>query len=227
MPVVTTPVNSLHDTVLGHPNGRIRTRDPRVRIRLAGQAYNGTMTIDLAVVPFPLGSFRATVDDGVVRGATFDLTPQPRAPRPVRRARRPRRVLRRATSPRSTRLTVGCAAARRSSTRSGSELRRIPVGTTISYGELARRVGRPTRIAARSGMANAVEPDRVDRAVSPRDPHGRRARRLRVRPRLQALAARARGARTRSIPWAVATPWERGGRSRRRSGRRCRRGCGR
>src|SRR5258708_37318248 len=35
------------------------------------------MTIDLAVVEFTLGSFRATVDDGVVRGATFDPTPQP------------------------------------------------------------------------------------------------------------------------------------------------------
>ena len=35
------------------------------------------MTIEQAVVEFPLGSFRATVDDGVVRGATFDPTPQP------------------------------------------------------------------------------------------------------------------------------------------------------
>src|SRR5260370_38866772 len=49
----------------------------RVGFGRAEWAYNVSMTIDLVVVEFALGSFRASVDDGVVRGATFDLTPQP------------------------------------------------------------------------------------------------------------------------------------------------------
>jgi methylated-DNA-[protein]-cysteine S-methyltransferase len=38
-----------------------------------------------------------------------------------------------------------------------AELRRIPAGTTISYGELARRVGRPTASRA-VGHANSLNP---------------------------------------------------------------------
>jgi len=42
-------------------------------------------------------------------------------------------------------------------TRVWNELRRIPVGTTISYGEMARRVGRPTAFRA-VGAANGANP---------------------------------------------------------------------
>src|SRR4029077_6124047 len=37
------------------------------------------------------------------------------------------------------------------------ELRRIPVGTVISYGELARRIGRPSAVRA-VARANATNP---------------------------------------------------------------------
>ena len=113
------------------------------------------MTIDLAVVEFPLGSFRATVDDGVVRAATFDFTPQP---------------------PRRDRFgvhdvlaayfdgDVGALDALHVETHGTPfqqevwrQLRLIPVGSTISYGELARRIGRPNAQRA-VGMANASNP---------------------------------------------------------------------
>jgi O-6-methylguanine DNA methyltransferase len=113
------------------------------------------MTTDVAVVRFALGSFRAKVEDGVVRTATFDPTP-----RPVRR------------DPFGVHdvlvayfggdvealdsLTVGA----RGTTfqhQVWDQLRQIPVGTTISYGEMARRVGKATASRA-VGMANATNP---------------------------------------------------------------------
>jgi O-6-methylguanine DNA methyltransferase len=113
------------------------------------------MSTDLAVIRFPLGTFRASVDDGVVRAATFDSTPQPE--------RRDRfgvydelhsyfagdvRALDRITvDPHGTPFQVEV----------WRQLRRIPVGTTISYGELARRVDRPNAQRA-VGMANASNP---------------------------------------------------------------------
>ena len=114
------------------------------------------MTIEQAVVKFPLGSFRATVDDGVVRGATFDPTPATRAPRPVRCARRARGVLRgrRRRARHADGRGAGHAVPARGVAPSCAE---IPVGSTISYGELARRVGRPKAQRA-VGMANASNP---------------------------------------------------------------------
>ncbi len=113
------------------------------------------MTTDLAVVEFALGSFRATVDNGVVRGATFDLTPQP-----VRRDRFGVYEVLDAYFAGD----VGALDTLTVETR-GTEfqqqvwrqLRKIPVGSTISYGELARRVGRPNAQRA-VGMANASNP---------------------------------------------------------------------
>ncbi len=114
------------------------------------------MTADVAVVEFPLGAFRATVEEGVVRAATFDPTPQP--------ARRDRwGVYERvaayfagdldALDHVATEPTAGTAFQRDVWKR----LREIPVGTTISYGELARRVGKPNAQRA-VGMANAANP---------------------------------------------------------------------
>jgi O-6-methylguanine DNA methyltransferase len=113
------------------------------------------MTIDLAVVEFALGSFRASVDDGVVRGATFDLTPQ--APR------RDRFGVHDVLSAyfdgdvgALDALTVG-ARGTLFQHEVWEQLRMIPVGTTISYGDLARRIGRPNAQRA-VGMANASNP---------------------------------------------------------------------
>ena len=113
------------------------------------------MTIEQAVVEFPLGSFRATVDDGVVRGATFDPTPQP-----VKRDRFGVYEVLEAYFAGD----VGALDALTVETRGTPfqqevwrGLRQIPVGTTISYGELARRVGRPNAQRA-VGMANASNP---------------------------------------------------------------------
>jgi O-6-methylguanine DNA methyltransferase len=113
------------------------------------------MSTDLAVVRFPLGTFRASVDEGVVRAATFDRTPQPE-----RRDRfgvcdelhayfdgDVRALDRIAVDPRGTPFQLEV----------WRELRRIPVGSTISYGELAKRVDRPNAQRA-VGMANASNP---------------------------------------------------------------------
>jgi O-6-methylguanine DNA methyltransferase len=113
------------------------------------------MTTDLAVVEFALGSFRATVDDGVVRGATFDLTPQP--------ARRDRfgvyEVLESYFAGEVGALDSLTVEARGTEFQQEvwHQLRMIEVGWTISYGELARRVGRPNAQRA-VGMANASNP---------------------------------------------------------------------
>jgi methylated-DNA-[protein]-cysteine S-methyltransferase len=113
------------------------------------------MTTDLAVVEFALGSFRATVDDGVVRGATFDLTPQP-----VRRDRfGVYEVLESYFAGEVGALDTLTVEARGTEFQQEvwRQLRRIEVGSTISYGELARRVGRPNAQRA-VGMANASNP---------------------------------------------------------------------
>jgi len=113
------------------------------------------MTIDLAVVRFPLGSFRAAVDDGVVRSATFDATPQP-----VRRDRfGVHDVLAAYFDGDVGALDTLSVEAKGTPFQREvwAQLREIPVGSTISYGELARRVGRPNAQRA-VGMANASNP---------------------------------------------------------------------
>ncbi len=114
------------------------------------------MTTETAVVPFPLGSLHVTVEDGVVRRASFD----------------------------STRLAawrdawgvhdvvaayfdgdVDALDAIAVEPESGTafqrdvwkRLREIPAATTISYRELAQRVGRPSASRA-VGMANRSNP---------------------------------------------------------------------
>src|SRR3954468_19142034 len=108
------------------------------------------MTTDVAVVQFALGSFRAMVEDGVVRKATFDPTPQPAHRDPfgvhdVLVAYFAGEV--RALDP----LTVGPrgTAFQRAV---WDQLRKTPAGTTSAYGEMARRVGKPTASRA-VGMA--------------------------------------------------------------------------
>jgi len=113
------------------------------------------MTTEQAVVIFPLGSFRATVDDGIVRNATFDPTPQP-----VRRDRfGVHEVLDAYFAGEVGALDTLKVGARGTPFQQEvwQQLREIPVGTTISYGELARRVGRPKAQRA-VGMANASNP---------------------------------------------------------------------
>ena len=104
---------------------------------------------------FPLGSFRAIVDDGVVRGATFDPTPQP-----VRRDRfGVHEVLEAYFAGEVGALDTLSVEASGTPFQQEvwAQLRKIPVGSTISYGELARRVGRPKAQRA-VGMANASNP---------------------------------------------------------------------
>jgi methylated-DNA-[protein]-cysteine S-methyltransferase len=113
------------------------------------------MTIDQTVVEFPLGSFRATVDDGVVRGATFDPTPQL-----VKRDRFGVYEVLEAYFAGDV-AAIDALQVETRGTPFQREvwrcLREIPVGSTISYGELARRVGRPNAQRA-VGMANAANP---------------------------------------------------------------------
>jgi methylated-DNA-[protein]-cysteine S-methyltransferase len=114
------------------------------------------MTSDTAVVQFPLGSFRAAAREGVVYAATFDLTPQPahRDPWGVHDtlvayfAGDVDALDRIAVEPdRGTTFQRDV----------WKRLREIPAGNPISYGELARRVGKPSASRA-VGMANASNP---------------------------------------------------------------------
>jgi methylated-DNA-[protein]-cysteine S-methyltransferase len=112
------------------------------------------MTNQLAQVQTPIGAFRAVVDNGVVRRATF-LTDVA-----VHRDRG-------GIHDRLAAYFAGDIDALDAVTTDADgtafqrdvwkRLREIPAGETISYGELARRVGRPN--AARAvGMANAANP---------------------------------------------------------------------
>jgi methylated-DNA-[protein]-cysteine S-methyltransferase len=118
--------------------------------------YNKTMTTDLAVVAFPLGSFRAVVEDGIVRAATFDATPQQ-----VRQDRSNVHDVLTAYFDGDVDALEGIAVEPDGGTSFQRDvwkrLREIPAGSTISYGELARRVGRPSASRA-VGMANAANP---------------------------------------------------------------------
>jgi methylated-DNA-[protein]-cysteine S-methyltransferase len=118
--------------------------------------YNSGMTTDLAVVAFPLGSFRAVVEEGVVRAATFDATPQ--------HARRDRWGVQSTLTAyfdgevdALDHIAVAPAGGTGFQREVWKRLREIPAGSTISYGELARRVGRPSASRA-VGMANAANP---------------------------------------------------------------------
>ena len=72
------------------------------------------------------------------------------------------------------------------------ELRAVPRGQTVSYGELAARAGNPRRrTRRRHGLRAQPDPDR--RALPPRAARHGQARQLRRRPGAQARAARARG----------------------------------
>src|SRR5207302_2411716 len=116
---------------------------------------NVGMTIDLVVVEFALGSFRATVDDGVVRGATFDPMPQP-----VRRDRFGVHEVMQAYFAGDVEAIDTLTVETRGTPfqqQVWRRLREIPGGSTISYGQLARRVGRPNAQRA-VGMANAANP---------------------------------------------------------------------
>ena len=114
------------------------------------------MTTDLAVVTFPLGSFRAVVEDGVVRAATFDATPQQ-----LRRDRWDVHAVLAAYFEGDVDALDRIPAEPEGGTSFQRDvwkrLREIPAGSTISYGELARRVGRPSASRA-VGMANAANP---------------------------------------------------------------------
>lgn len=152
-----------HDSLVPPDTRQIRTRLPvgrprglAVRICPTGTDYNGVMTIETAIVTFPLGTFRATVEEGVVRGGRFEPTPAP-----VQRdqwgvydalaayfAGEVDALDRIATEPEH-----GTVFQREV----WKHLREIPAGTTVSYGELAERVGRPSASRA-VGMANASNP---------------------------------------------------------------------
>ena len=68
------------------------------------------------------------------------------------------------------------------------ELRRIPRGQTISYGELARRVGSPKASRA-VGQANGRQPHPPHHPLPPGHRRGRQPGGLQLRPGPQALAA--------------------------------------
>src|SRR5437773_10531389 len=99
------------------------------------------MTIDLVVVEFALGSFRATVDNGVVRGATFDPTPQP-----VRRDRFGVHEVMEAYVAGDVEAIDTLTVETRGTPSQQQVWRRLrasPVGSTISHGASARRGRRP------------------------------------------------------------------------------------
>jgi methylated-DNA-[protein]-cysteine S-methyltransferase len=114
------------------------------------------MTTQTAVVEFPLGSFHANVEDGVVRSSGFDPTPQ--------RGRRDRwgvadsldAYFAGAVDALDT-IAVEPLTGTPFQREVWKRLREIKAGTTESYGGLARRVGNPNASRA-VGMANAANP---------------------------------------------------------------------
>jgi methylated-DNA-[protein]-cysteine S-methyltransferase len=114
------------------------------------------MTVETAVVEFELGSFRALVDEGVVRGATL-------SPTPARRQRDRWGVHEKMAAYFDGDVDAldAIAADPQGGTAFQREvwkhLRDIRAGTTMSYAELAARVGRPKAQRA-VGMANAANP---------------------------------------------------------------------
>jgi methylated-DNA-[protein]-cysteine S-methyltransferase len=114
------------------------------------------MSTQTAVVPFALGALRIVVEDGVVRTARFEPQNQP--------ARRDAWGVHDVIS-RYFDGDVDALDAIAAEPVSGTafqrdvwkRLREIRAGTTISYAELARRVGRPSASRA-VGMANASNP---------------------------------------------------------------------
>jgi O-6-methylguanine DNA methyltransferase len=107
------------------------------------------------VVNFELGTFSATIDDGIVRAASFDFNRRPTqrdsfGVHDVLVAYFAGDVEALDT------LTVG-ATGTSFQHEVWQQLRLIPAGTTISYGELARRVDRPSASRA-VGSANGSNP---------------------------------------------------------------------
>ena len=72
------------------------------------------------------------------------------------------------------------------------ELQRIAYGDTASYGDIAKRIGRPKAVRA-VGAANGRNPIPDHRPVSPRDWQPRRPHRFRRRSRHQGSVVAARG----------------------------------
>jgi len=113
------------------------------------------MTRELATVNFELGVFRAVVDEGIVRRASFDFTPH-REQRDTFGVHDVVAAYFAGDIDALDTLTVG-AHGTAFQHEVWDQLRRIPAGTTISYGELARRVGRPGASRA-VGSANGSNP---------------------------------------------------------------------
>jgi O-6-methylguanine DNA methyltransferase len=125
-----------------------------VRIRPGDQAYNVGMTREIAQVETPIGAFRAIVVDGAVRNAMFVEG---------KGARRDSSGVHLALAAYFAGEVDALDAIRCEP--QGTEfkqqvwklLREVRAGTTVSYGELAARVGAPG--AARAvGTANATNP---------------------------------------------------------------------
>ena len=154
-------------------------------------------TIDTPIGPL----LAAGDDDGRLCGLWFDRAPRAGlAPRRRARSRPLREQLDAyfAGDLRAFDLPLAPRPARRGSGRCGTRCGRSRTGRRSSYGELARRLGRPARPRARSAPPTGATRSRC----RPVPPAGRRARgadRLRRRASTQALAARARARLTSRI----------------------------
>ncbi len=113
------------------------------------------MTNDIAVVEWPLGTYRARIEEGVVRVGTFDNTPQPLREDRFGVADKLRAYFAGDIDALDEIAAEGEGSAFQRDV--WKHLREVRAGTTVSYGELATIVGKPS--AARAvGMANATNP---------------------------------------------------------------------
>jgi methylated-DNA-[protein]-cysteine S-methyltransferase len=113
-------------------------------------------TTETAIITFPLGSFRTSIRDGVVRAARFESVALPER----QDASGVYETLSRYFSGDRDALDEIAVDPDQGTPFQRDvwrELRGICAGTTISYAELARRVGRPSASRA-VGMANAANP---------------------------------------------------------------------
>ena len=154
---MTTAVNDVMPTVVDDPSGRIRTPVALVRIRPATTGYNSLMTTQTPLVPTPLGAFRAVVEDGVVRQATFDLGTPGESRRDAWGVHDSLAAYFAGDVDALEDINADAPAGTDFQRAVWKGLREIRAGETMSYGDLAARVGVPG--AARAvGMANASNP---------------------------------------------------------------------
>ena len=176
-----------------HSDGLVAMALVRAHARLEATRQGDGMTLlDPLDSPSPVGAMRV-VSDGIgvdePRSSPTRLRPDSEGATDGCLLTEVRRQLARLLRRRAPRVRPadGARGEPISSCRSGSELQRIPYGTTASYGEIAARTRHAAGCVRAVGLANGANPIAIIVPVPPGHRRRRRAGRLRRRPAPQAL----------------------------------------